>query len=256
MTAKGKITTANLEVGTRILIVRESDATAKLMERDAEMVPATKQTGATVARVLEVRAGTRRQYERNVPREVVTTAGVVRAYGHQTFILAPESPAAVKKAHVEALAMNEEFDAAKAEKDAADSAEQIMEWLTKYDIFLTDASTADCERVAKKYHDAIGQDFADALREDAARKAPEQGDTIERYRTGQFLRVVEVDAKHVTYHGFGKDLTVGIIDRTAFGILFRIVGSDAWRGRTGRCGNEWHRSAPARERMLCPECPA
>lgn len=31
---------------------------------------------------------------------------------------------------------------------------------------------------------------------------------------------------------------------------------EAHEATTARCPNEWHRSAPARRRMLCPECPA
>lgn len=31
---------------------------------------------------------------------------------------------------------------------------------------------------------------------------------------------------------------------------------EAHEATTDRCSNEWHRSAPARRRMLCPECPA
>lgn len=225
MTANGKITTANLIPGeTRILIVRESEATAKLMERDAEMIPARKQTGAIVARVLEVRAGTRRRYETNVPREVVTTAGVVRAYGHQTFMLAPESAAAVKKAHVEALAMDAEFEAAKQEQ-------------------------ADAEKVERR----------EAF-ENRAETVPAVGDmlrcipVLHTFGTVIEVRGDLVDVAICDRRGekIGNDWSV---TRKEFRDSWEIITSETWHSRAMRCPNAWHRTAAARMRQLCPECP-
>lgn len=239
MTAQGKITTANLEIGTRILIVRESEGTARLMERDAEMVPATKQTGATVARVLEVRAGTRRNYERNVPREVVTTAGIVRAYGHQTFILAPGTPAAVKKAHVEALAENAEREIAQKEAEQATPA---------YLHF------AKAVQTGGSYRMAIEVLHAEARAMEDANKAPELGDTVVRRGMHAAYTVKDISPVNIILWSLGT-LAVAGVTPGSFHQFFYISGSESWRSRTARCLNDWHDTAPIRTKMLCPECP-
>jgi len=137
-----------------------------------------------------------------------------------------------------------------------DSAKQIEAWLELHGIALSDCSTADCERVAKEYHAAIAKEHGEALAENAKRKAPKMWDTIERFKDGRWFLVKRVDAdmKTVTYEGFGRDLTVGILDLSAFRSIFRIVGSDEWEPITKQCSNEWHRTAPARARILCPDC--
>lgn len=103
MTAHGKRTASSLNPGDRILLIRRT-GTQDMLPTPAltGLLPSPRLTGpdVIVARVTSTPtpAGNRR---------VVfgTSAGEVTAVGHQTFTLAPETPAAVNRAHNEANAI-------------------------------------------------------------------------------------------------------------------------------------------------------
>jgi hypothetical protein len=138
MTATGKTTAARLTTADRVLITRESQALADLMGREPELIPATRLTGDDVetVRVLGVTSAlVEPEYGHRRVRvyTVTTTAGTLEVFGQQTFILAPETPAAVKRAHVAALAEDAEradhLEALveNAQRDLADTLETLLD---------------------------------------------------------------------------------------------------------------------------------
>lgn len=127
MTATGRLTASKVTPGTRILVSRESAEWAALMERDAMLVPARTLTGDDVQTVLvtdtssaltEPVAGERR---RSRIYTLATSAGPVVLSPHQTVRVAPETPAAIKRAHVAALAENVERNRAVTAERRADA---------------------------------------------------------------------------------------------------------------------------------------
>lgn len=96
MTAKGKITAANMVSGTVVRIVKESDATAALFEREPEWTAARIKRGSVLAEIVD-----------NIPvgsgrRKIVTKFGEFVAVGHQTFILAKDGEVAEEPAPIPA----------------------------------------------------------------------------------------------------------------------------------------------------------
>ncbi len=116
-TAKGKITAANMVPGTVVRIIKESDATAELFEREPEWTAARIKRGSTLAEIIE-----------NIPvgsgrRKIVTKFGEFVAVGHQTFILAKDGEAAeLPETAVQADAISEYA----AEHNLSEKAEQDM----------------------------------------------------------------------------------------------------------------------------------
>lgn len=92
MTAQGKITAANAIPGTIVRIVKESDATAALFEREPEFTAARIKRGSVLAEVIEnIALG-------GGKRRLVTKFGDVTVVGHQTFILAKDGEQAEEPA--------------------------------------------------------------------------------------------------------------------------------------------------------------
>lgn len=118
MTAQGKINASSVQTGDRILIADSTD----WQTGEPIMTPSRTKTGETV-RVVRVTGKSFRaaqgRYERQGKYVVETTAGTFEAAPSQTMWLAPEDPAGVKRAHVEALAEDEEryYAGLKAELD-------------------------------------------------------------------------------------------------------------------------------------------
>jgi hypothetical protein len=217
MTAKGKQTATRLTSADRVLIETE---TSQYATAGNTFRPATRLTGDAVrtVRVLNVESAVGTGKVR-----VTTTEGAILVPAHQTFTLAPETPAAVKRAHVEALAEDNERDAAQA--------------------------AAELEAVAAEIETAEAAQIIDAT--EAAK-----------------LRETHAAAERCTRRSYGREALGGL----ALSHLADIRGElaeaatrpaalvaqmdEAHEGTTRRCPNEWHRSAPARARMLCPECPS
>lgn len=173
MTAAGRKTAASLTPADRIMVTRESDRTAELFDRAPELAPARRLTGDDVitVRVIEVRKAPNAPYRRTT--EIVTSAGSIFTVGHQTFPLAPETPAAIKRAHVEALAENVERNrnvtparraAAEAETRTAAEA-QTLAWLVRHESMGTNVGRYAYATIA--YREA---DHAEALADDEARE--------------------------------------------------------------------------------------
>jgi len=121
MTAAGKITAARVQTGDRILVKHytmenETDRpTLEFLGTERALGISTTKTGqgVTVARVLKVEAAMT-QGRRRAGRvyDIYTTEGVIsNCAPAQTMIMAPEDNAGVKRAHVEALALNATYEA-------------------------------------------------------------------------------------------------------------------------------------------------
>lgn len=134
MTAKGKITASALQIGDRIICksgtYSEETASqwASIQAGDPYFHESRTKTGANVVIVRvtgkSFRAASGR-YERQGRFVIETTGGTFEAAGCQTMWLAPEDPAGIKRAHVEALA--EDADrAAEIERAAASAAEAAV----------------------------------------------------------------------------------------------------------------------------------
>lgn len=97
MTAKGKQTATRLTSADRVLIEAE---TSQYATPGNTFRPATRLTGDSVrtVRVLSVESAVGTGKVR-----VTTTEGAILVSAHHTFTLAPETPAAVKRAHAEAI---------------------------------------------------------------------------------------------------------------------------------------------------------
>lgn len=121
MTAKGKITASALQIGDRIICksgtYSEETASqwASIQAGDPYFHESRTKTGANVVIVRvtgkSFRAASGR-YERQGRFVIETTGGTFEAAGCQTMWLAPEDPAGIKRAHVEALAEDAEREAA------------------------------------------------------------------------------------------------------------------------------------------------
>lgn len=122
MTAKGKVTASKVEIGQRVLVERESADLAKLMNREPILVPSSRSTKATVARVLDIKIEMEEAdgyYRTRAVRyyRIITTAGPVVVVAHSTLTLTPETPAAVNRAHAQALEEDQVRSLNKAEEE-------------------------------------------------------------------------------------------------------------------------------------------
>jgi predicted DNA binding protein len=156
MTAKGKITAARVQAGDRILVKvydrsnTEDHAILDHLKKDWALGIATTLTGTgvRVARVLSVEAYTV-QGGRRAARayDIHTTEGTLgNNVAHQTMLLAPETPAAVKRAHAEALELDRTMDAYPV-ADAQEIVETVLAEADPADAFaleeLTEAEVAE-----------------------------------------------------------------------------------------------------------------
>jgi hypothetical protein len=226
MTAAGKINASKLEVGMRILVQVNVaiDFEGTIGTRES-----SRKTGENVrtARVIEktFRAAQGR-YEQRGKYVITTTEGTFEAATIQTMFLAPEDAAGIKRAHVEALAMDEEFEAARQAK-------------------------ADAEATERR-----------AAYESRDEKLPEVGDVVEFIgeNAGSVTgTVTETVGRMVSVEWIRHSSGQRGFDRPTdgeFAGTWKITQAEAWRERAIRCPNRWHRTGPARMRMLCPECPS
>lgn len=141
MTAAGKITTARIAEGDRVLVkhyTRDNMAdltTLDYLNKDWALGISTTKTGqgVEVARVLKVEAAavTGGRRDKRV-YDVYTTAGVIsNCAPSQTWTLAPEDAAGIKRAHVEAMALNEVMDAYPVAEDEAPAQEPTLDTLAR-----------------------------------------------------------------------------------------------------------------------------
>lgn len=265
MTAAGKINASKLEVGMRILV---QVGVAIDFEGTIGTRESSRKTGENVrtARVIakDFRAA-KGPYEARGKYVITTTEGTFEAATIQTMFLAPEDAAGIKRAHVEALAMDAEFEAA---KDVAGEDAYDAETIEEIEKAINTASVGTIDRLAKAIGDAWQEERFSTRTFDrlnrlhanrfAALREPKPGDMIRRIGDGpgaKCLRVRDVTAFTIWYEGIGRDLTVGALNRPEWRFHFVRVASEDFRARARRCSNEWHRTGPTREIMLCPDCP-
>jgi hypothetical protein len=156
----------------RILVQRESDAQAKWMEREPVLGVTSKVTTGQVVRVLSVTSELDKGAGRRAVRYYTlhTSDGPVVLVAHNTVTLAPETPAAIKRAHVEALAEDlarEEASDARALYDQADA------WFARHAALGTDTTQAAYPTIAYR-----AADHEEALIENAARVGAELDHTL------------------------------------------------------------------------------
>lgn len=117
MTAQGKMTAAGLAAAyakgqaLRILVEHEDADFAARMGREPNIIPATRKTGVVTVLITGTEVGMYRTGVGGRAQRVyrfATSIGHIQAVPAQTFILAPEDPAGIKRAHVEALDMDQE----------------------------------------------------------------------------------------------------------------------------------------------------
>lgn len=99
--------------------------------------------------------------------------------------------------------------------------EQINAWLIRKNVALRGTTDADIEAVGHRYHEAMAEDEIDAIVEDKRR----DGIVVSLHAQAnlrEFLAKIDTRNAEIT-----KD-----------------------------CANDWHRTAPSRALLLCPECPA
>lgn len=255
MTAKGKVNASKVQIGDRIIVkVNETGTVRESATKTGENV--------TVARVIgKTFRAAQGPYEARGKYIIETTEGTFEAATIQTMWLAPEDAAGVKRAHVEALAEDEKRDA---EREIAE-----IEKLAEAD-GMTVRVVAGRMPIEVLSNNILRMNFRDAatalawfkLRadSDADNKAPEEGDEVSWLGSLRAIgKVVEVTPGWVTVDWHELNTGHKGNDRMPIGEFssdWEIIASETWRKRADRCANGWHRSAPLRARMLCPECPA
>lgn len=204
MTAKGKINASKVTTEHRIIVKVSADGTVR---------PSDTKTGegVQVARVTGKGMRAAGQYEARGKYIVETSAGSFEAAPIQTMWLAPEDPAGVKRAQVEAIEENKRQNRAATPAEVAAPAE------------------ADVIRTAAE----------------AARTAPTQAEAAEIMASAMGLPVEALADWAATNWTAPAPSPAELVESM----------DEIHEATTDRCSNDWHRTAPARRRMLCPECP-
>jgi hypothetical protein len=267
MTAKGKINASNLEAGMRIIVKTN---VAIDFEGTIGMRESSTKTGENVE-IVRVIGKTFRAaqgpYEARGKYVIETSAGTFEAAPIQTMFLAPEDAAGIKRAHAEALIEDEAFEAAKAEDVAGEDAYDA-ETIESIERIISTATTGQIDHLAKAIGDAWQDERFSTRTFDrlnrlhanrfAALQEPKPGDMIRRLGDGPGAKcflVRDVTPFTIWYGGIGHDMTEGALNRPEWRFHFVRVASEDFRARARRCSNEWHRTGPTREIMLCPDCP-
>lgn len=252
MTAKGKINASNIETGMRIIVKLNSTGW------EGENVPVTfsrTKTGENVV-VATVTGKTFRgaqgPYEARGKYIIETAYGSFEAATIQTMFLAPEDAAGVKRAHAEAVIEDAAREEEIALREQADDASDLVELEKVAEAIVESADakkidTAAADRLNRRMGYKLGAFFA-----------PREGDVVTATEGG---RVGIVSCTSPTAHtvvgipGTPDHAFVGVYAASEFRKLWHISQSYRFESRAARCENEWHRTGPARGRMLCPECP-
>ncbi len=244
MTAKGKINGSNVRVGDRILI----DTAGKTWDGNVHIGISRTKTGATTVTARVIRKSFRAAqgpYERRGKYIIETTEGAIEAAPIETMWLAPEDAAGVKRAHVEALAMDAEFDRLFMMADTIENATQAL----TAQIEMNDAWNAGV--ITAAMFDTLNRRMA--YKADRW-KSPEVGDVVIRESNGIAYEVKSVSDSSVTVYAISS-LAVAAIDPAAFHDLFYILSSGSWKERADRCDNGWHKTGGYRAESTCPHCP-
>lgn len=268
MTAAGKINASKVEAGDRIIVKLNSKGWDG---EDIAVTHSSTKTGENVV-IATVIGKTFRAaqgpYEARGKYIIETAYGTFEAATIQTMFLAPEDAAGIKRAHVEALAIDAEWVAPVADEDVAGEDAYDAETIEHIEAAISTATTGTIDHIAK----AIGEAWQDErlstrtfdrlnrlhANRFAALQEPKPGDLIRRIGDGpgaKCLLVRDVTAFTIWYGGIGRDLTEGALNRPEWRFHFVRVASEDFRARARRCSNEWHRTGPTREIMLCPDCP-
>lgn len=262
MTAKGKINASTLTAGDRIIVNTQAAFYGSDGSKMTGVQESSTKTGenVTVARVIsKYFREAKGRYERRGKYVITTNVGTFEAAPIQTMWLAPEDAPGIKRAHVEALEENKRRD-----REPTPEEVQATEELPEVDRIRTEMEKA---RNADTLVQAVQiASTALGLPPEAAQlwagacwnPKPEVGDVVTRRENGQVMIVKEITETCAVLVGAPGTPEHALIRVT---VLHRFIDrhefliSKRFTKYASACANGWHGTAPARGRMICPECP-
>jgi hypothetical protein len=214
MTAQGKINASNVQVNDRIIVKNGQVSGTKTGE------------GVEIVRVLDKTFRPAGRFESRGRYVITTSAGSFEAAPIQTMFLAPEDAAGIKRAHVEAL----ELDVIRNRENA----DRVLAKLDKtYSVSEEEAEDA--------YFEVKAQENEAARLTDAF---------LTRHEGLAFREGLALDEDEAHEEDKERNLHFNLYAAASFKEQhdYRNVVV------TVNCPNAWHRSAPARARVLCQDC--